>query len=99
MKKNLFTIKELIELIGGKLRNLILILLINLTRKLDKKNNVYKHYKGGIYKAIGKGIHTETEEDLMFYKNEKGDLYARPFEMFHDEVEYNGKILERFTKL
>lgn len=39
---------------------------------------LYKHYKGGLYRVIGEGIHTETSEELTFYLScETGKLYAR----------------------
>ncbi|GAA0348138.1 hypothetical protein GCM10008931_44300 [Oceanobacillus oncorhynchi subsp. oncorhynchi] len=61
--------------------------------------NVYKHYKGGIYNVIGTGIHTETEEKLVFYEGADGRLWARPFEMFIELIEVDGKTVPRFEPL
>lgn len=57
------------------------------------------HYKGGEYAIIGEGIHTETEEELVFYYCLKDlKLYARPKEMFYSDVEYNGVTMKRFIQ-
>lgn len=59
----------------------------------------YKHYKGGFYKAIGIGKHTETEESLVFYIDSKGNLWARPVEMFLETTEVDGKTVDRFERI
>lgn len=63
----------------------------------------YKHYKGGMYEVIGVGRHSETLEELVFYKalydsEEFGNesLWARPKEMFLELVEFQGKKVPRF---
>lgn len=60
----------------------------------------YKHYKGGLYEVLFDAIHTETEERLVIYKSLKdGQIWARPYEMFFENVEYKGKIMPRFEKI
>jgi len=62
-----------------------------------KHNKHYRHYKGGMYTVIGEGIHTETEEALVFYRADADSkLYARPRDMFYGELEYDGKVVKRF---
>jgi len=64
--------------------------------KLDTQK--YRHYKGGEYLVFGEGIHTETEEDLVFYcSTEDWKLYARPKAMFYSDIEWNGETRNRFT--
>jgi len=58
----------------------------------------HRHYKGGLYRKIGEGIHTETVEPLTFYDNAKGELFARPTAMFNGSVDWNGYQL-RFAPL
>ncbi|WP_306481578.1 DUF1653 domain-containing protein [Bacillus halotolerans] len=59
----------------------------------------FKHYKGGLYKAIGEAIHTETEEKLVTYEDMDGILWARPKDMFFGKVIIDGKEIKRFTKV
>jgi len=59
----------------------------------------YKHFKGNIYEFICIAIHSETEEKLVIYKNEEEQIFARPYEMFFDKVEFNGKLVPRFQEV
>lgn len=70
------------------------------TRNMEVKLGKYQHYKGGMYKVLGVGKHSETLEDLVVYEslheNETSKLWVRPAEMFFEEVEINGKKMPRF---
>lgn len=70
-------------------------------------NRIYKHYKGKLYEVIGVCYHTENEERCVLYKalydtdlskEEYGDepLFVRPYTMFFEEVEIDGKKFPRF---
>lgn len=64
----------------------------------------YKHFKGGVYEVFGTGMHTETEEVLVFYRHvteQNPDGYwARPVSMFLDEKELeDGTKVRRFEFL
>lgn len=59
----------------------------------------YRHFKGNVYEYIGTAIHSETEEKLVIYKNDKGILFARPYEMFFELVEKEGKKMPRFEEI
>lgn len=55
----------------------------------------YKHYKGGLYEVTGFAKHTETEEQLVIYRDTKGNIWARPETMWTEKV--NDKLrFERF---
>lgn len=58
----------------------------------------YRHYKGKDYEVIGVATHSETLEKLVVYRALYGDcdLWVRPYEMFVESVEINGKIVPRF---
>jgi hypothetical protein len=60
---------------------------------------IFRHYKGGIYEVIGTGTHTETGEELVFYKDTLGKHWIRPKGMFREEVEIDGKKVPRFEKI
>ena len=60
----------------------------------------YKHYKGGIYEVLSVATHSENKEVLVIYKLDKENtVWARPLEMFFDNVTHNGKSTPRFQKL
>ncbi len=59
----------------------------------------FKHFKGGIYEFLGISTHTETGEKLVVYRNETGDLFARPYNMFFEKIMSEGKLISRFTEI
>lgn len=61
---------------------------------------VYRHYKGNLYKALYVATHTETEEPLAVYQALYGEygIWARPLAMFLDDVTLpDGSVVQRFT--
>ena len=63
------------------------------------KTGRYRHYKGNEYTVLGVARHSETEEELVVYRQEYGDrgLWVRPKAMFLESVEVNGKQVPRFA--
>lgn len=47
----------------------------------------YRHYKGNEYTVIGVARHSETEEELVVYRQEYGErsLWVRPKAMFREK--------------
>jgi hypothetical protein len=70
------------------------------TSKPDLKLGRYRHYKGNDYLVIDLACHSETHEWLVVYKRlyerEGPDLWVRPYDMFVEDVEYEGKVVPRF---
>lgn len=74
---------------------------------------IYRHYKSTwwndhTYEIIWIAKHSETDEILVIYKplyqiTDKrlweASIVARPFCMREEDVEYNWKIMKRFTKI
>jgi len=62
------------------------------------KAGMYKHYKGSMYEVLDVARHSETEEWMVVYKTLYGDFstWVRPYEMFVEKVEVEGKMLARF---
>jgi hypothetical protein len=64
--------------------------------------NIVKHYKGKYYKILYHGHHTETNGKMVIYQqlyeNEYpyGYVWVRPYDMFHEQIIYNNKIMKRF---
>ena len=65
------------------------------------KLGIYKHYKGGKYKVHFVAKHSETLEEFVVYEtlynNPESKFWVRPIELFTDEVEWDGKMVPRFT--
>ena len=64
---------------------------------------VYRHTKSGnLYEVLGVALQTETHDQLVIYRplyKSNYELCARPFRMFIEEIELNGKTIRRFQKI
>lgn len=62
------------------------------------KTGRYRHYKGQEYTVLGIARHSETEEQLVVYRQEYGArrLWVRPLAMFLETVEIEGRQVPRF---
>jgi hypothetical protein len=64
---------------------------------------VYQHYKGKKYLVLGTAKHSETLEELVvyisLYENKESSLWVRPLKMFLENVDVDGKKVERFKKI
>jgi len=65
------------------------------------ENGIYRHYKGNLYEVLMTAQHSETEEWMVVYKALYGDkgLWVRPYKMFIEQIEIEGKRIERFKKV
>jgi len=59
----------------------------------------YRHYKGNDYEVVGIARHSETEEELVVYRNlySDGTLWVRPLAMFVEHVQVDGRKVPRFA--
>ena len=59
----------------------------------------YRHYKGGEYEVVGVVRHSESLEPLVLYRPLHGQsgMWVRPFAMFSEHVEHEGKRQQRFS--
>lgn len=65
---------------------------------MEIKKGIYRHFKGGIYEVVAIAFHSETLEEMVVYKNiENGKVWVRPASMWDEKVEYEGKIVSRFS--
>jgi hypothetical protein len=67
----------------------------------DPKPGRYRHYKGNLYEVIGVARHSETLEPVIVYRPlyGVGDLWVRPYAMFFEDVEVDGRSQPRFSRL
>ena len=67
----------------------------------DLPPGYYRHYKGKEYTVLGVARHSETQEELVVYRQEYGDhgLWVRPKTMFMEMVTVDGKEVPRFERL
>jgi hypothetical protein len=62
---------------------------------------LYRHYKGNEYEVLGVVRHSETLEPLVLYRplyNQSG-LWVRPYAMFFEQVEVDGRSQPRFARI
>lgn len=64
---------------------------------------IYKHYKGKLYEVIGTATHSESSEQLVVYKAlyqpEGQNFWVRPWSMFMEKIEIDGRWIQRFEKV
>ena len=68
---------------------------------MEIQKGIYRHYKGSEYEVLMVARHSETEEPMVVYRALYGDygVWVRPYEMFIEKVEVNGKLVDRFAFL
>ncbi len=61
----------------------------------------YRHYKGGEYEVVGVARHSETLEPLVLYRplSNASGLWVRPYAMFLESVEHEGRVQPRFLQI
>jgi len=59
---------------------------------------LYRHAKGGLYRLIGQGTHSETHEAMCIYQEVNTEaIWVRPTRMWSEEVTWpDGKKRPRF---
>ena len=68
---------------------------------MEIKLGKYRHFKGMEYEVIGVAKHSETLAPMVVYRALYGDreLWVRPYEMFREIIERDGKRMRRFERI
>jgi hypothetical protein len=62
--------------------------------------DLYRHFKGTVYEAVGVAEHTETGHHFMVYRDpQTGNIWARPLAMFTGYVWQDGGMVRRFERI
>ena len=74
---------------------------VNKNNELDKrtiKPGKYRHFKGSEYQVIDTTYHSETLELMVLYRPLYGEgaLWVRPYDLFIESLEIEGKRCLRF---
>lgn len=58
----------------------------------------YRHFKGNEYQVVAFAKHSETLEEFVVYQALYGQrgMWIRPFKMFDEMVQLEGKLVRRF---
>ena len=58
----------------------------------------YRHIKGNEYTVVGIARHSESQDELVVYRQEYGDhsLWVHPLAVFSETVEVDGREVPRF---
>ena len=61
----------------------------------------YRHFKGKEYLVLYLAKHSETLENMVVYQALYGErgIWVRPLSMFLEQVEVNGKMVNRFEEI
>ena len=61
----------------------------------------YRHFKGNEYEVVDFAKDSETTEKMVIYRALYGEkeLWVRPYEMFREIIERDGKKIRRFEKI
>ena len=56
---------------------------------IPKPQEIYRHFKGNMYRILNIAEHTETGEKLVIYQSvdDESKIYARPLDMFMSTVD------------
>jgi len=65
-----------------------------------KTGKKYRHFKGNEYLVLHLAKHSETMEPMVVYQAlyGEGGIWVRAQEMFLEQVEVNGNIINRFEE-
>jgi hypothetical protein len=68
-----------------------------------KVGEMYRHYKGDDYKVLDLALNSNDDEWMVVYEpiydEPVAHLFTRPLSEWHEMVEWEGKMVPRFSKI
>jgi hypothetical protein len=65
------------------------------------KNEIYRHYKGDLYKIYELALHSNDDVWMVIYeplyKNPDAAFFTRPLSEWHELIDWNGQKVQRFS--
>ena len=69
--------------------------------RAPNKGETYRHYKGDMYEVVGLAIHSNDDIWMVIYKplyeNADAEFFTRPLDEWFSDIEWEGKVVERFS--
>lgn len=59
----------------------------------------FRHYKGGEYELVCEATMEADLAPLIVYRAANGSIWCRPRAVFFEEIEVDGKRVQRFTPI
>lgn len=67
-----------------------------------KRGEVYRHYKGDLYRIVLLAEHSNDEEWMVvyepMYEHPDAPYFTRPLREWTEQVEWEGRLYKRFTQ-
>lgn len=73
----------------------------SLSADAPQVGEIYRHYKGDLYKVVGLAIDSTDEWMVVYeamYANPAAKLFTRPLAEWRQEVQWQGSWVPRFVK-
>ncbi len=65
------------------------------------KEQIYRHYKGDLYKIYELALHSNDEVWMVIYEpvyeNPDAPFFTRPLSEWQEQIVWNGKMVKRFS--
>lgn len=59
----------------------------------------YRHYKGGVYELVCEATMEADRTSLIVYRAADGSIWSRPRDVFFEQIEVDGKPVQRFVEI
>jgi len=59
----------------------------------------FRHYKGGLYELVCEATMEADLTPIIVYRAADGSIWCRPRSVFFEQIEVDGKQVQRFTPI